>query len=126
MQEELIELAETYRKAGDAIHDAIRDRIALAGGFVNASNNNGEKPDMRVMVFDSKKGYTETYPVRALRVNASGAVEVYVGTFGTIYTDKYLRGRMSEEHWMQLKNSNILFYQTILSIARNLDAYLGA
>ena len=31
---------------------------------------------------------------------------------------------MREEHWMPLKNSNILFYQTILSIAAAVDEYL--
>ncbi|MBQ1913011.1 MAG: hypothetical protein II171_05575 [Bacteroidales bacterium] len=125
MRQELMELADTYRKAGDAIHDAIKKSIVDAGGFVNCSNNKQEKPDMRALVFDSKKGYTETFPIRALRVNEKGAVEAYIGTFGTIYTDKYLRGKWSEEHWMGLKDSNILFYQTILSIARNIDVYLG-
>ena len=42
----------------------------------------------------------------------------------TIYTDKHLRGRNGEEHWMPLKNSNVLFYQTILSIAAAIDEYL--
>ena len=43
---------------------------------------------------------------------------------GTIYTERYLRGPMSDEHWMPLKNSNVLFYQTILSIAASLEEYL--
>jgi hypothetical protein len=51
-------------------------------------------------------------------------VEVYIGTPGSFYTDKYLRGKGSEEHWMPLKDSNILFYQTILSIAAGIDDYL--
>jgi len=58
-------------------------------------------------------------------VNEKGDVEVFVGNFGTIYTDKYLRGNASEERWRPLKGSNILFYQTILSIAKNIDEYLG-
>ena len=124
MRQELIQLSETYRKAGDAIHDAIRASVLKAGGFVNCSNNKQEKPDMRALVFDSKKGYTETFPIRALKVNDKGQVEAYIGTFGTIYTDKYLRGRNGEEHWMPLKNSNVLFYQTILSIAAAIDEYL--
>ena len=124
MQEKLLSLANSYRAAGDAIHDAIKESIVGAGGFVNASNNKGEKKDMNVLVYSGKKGYTETFPIRALRVNDAGKVEVYVGTYGTIYTDKYLRGKMSEEHWMPLKDSNILFFQTILSIAANLDEFL--
>ena len=120
MREELIQLADTYLKAGDAIHDAIRESIRKAGGFVNCSNNKLEKTDMKALVFDSKKGYSEIFPIRAMRLD-----EVYIGTFGTIYTDKYLRGRMGEEHWMPLKNSNILFYQTILSIAAAIDEYLS-
>ena len=124
MREELIQLADTYLKAGEAIHDAIRESIRKAGGFLNCSNNDQEKKDMNALVFDSKKGYSETYPIRAMKLNDKDQVEVYIGTYGTIYTDRYLRGKMSEEHWMPLKKSNILFYQTILSIAAAIDEYL--
>lgn len=124
MKEELTRLSETYRKAGDAIYEAVKAGIVRAGGFVNCSNNKGEKTDIRALVFNSKKGYTETFPLRAIRLSPEGAVEVYVGTFGTIYTDRYLRGRGGEEHWMPLRNSGILFYQTILSIAAGIDQYL--
>ena len=111
MREELIQLADTYLKAGEAIHDAIRESIRKAGGFLNCSNNDQER-------------YSETYPIRAMKLNDQDQVEVYIGTYGTIYTDRYLRGKMSEEHWMPLKNSNILFYQTILSVAAAIDEYL--
>ena len=124
MNTRLIELADTYRQAGDAIHNNICEVLRQAGGFLNCSNNKKEKPDMNVMVYDSKKGYSESFPIRAMRLNQKGDVEVYIGTTGTIYTDRYLRGPMSDEHWMPLKNSNILFYQTILSIAAGLDSYL--
>ena len=124
MQKKLIDLSNTYLEAGNAIHDAIRDIIKDAGGFVNASNNNQEKPDLAAFVYDSKKGYSETYPIRGLRVNDRDEVEVFVGNFGTIYTDKYLRGKNSEDRWQPLKSSNILFYQTILSIAKTIDEYL--
>ena len=124
MREDLIRLADTYLKAGDAIHDAIRESIRKAGGFVNCSNNNQEKTDMKALVFDGKKGYSETFPIRAMRLDDKGQVEVYIGTFGTIYTDKYLRGRNGVEHWMTLMDSNVLFYQTILSIAAAIDEYL--
>ena len=124
MQKKLIELSNTYLEAGNAIHDAIRDIIKEAGGFVNASNNDQEKPDIAALVFDNKKRYSEAYPIRGLRVNAKDEVEVFVGNFGTIYTDKYLRGKGSEDRWQPLKSSNILFYQTILSIAKTIDEYL--
>ena len=124
MNGKLMELADVYRQAGDAIHDNICEAVRLAGGFVNCSNNKREKTDMRVIVFDGKKGYSESFPIRAMRLNAKGNVEVYVGTDGTIYTERYLRGPMSDEHWMPLKNSNVLFYQTILSIAASLEEYL--
>ena len=124
MRQELIELANTYKQAGDAIHDAIKASIEKAGGFVNCSNNKFDKKDILVMVYDKKKGYTETFPIRAMRISDTGQVEVYVGTAGAIYTDKYLRGKNGEEHWMPLKGSNILFYQTILSIAATIDEYL--
>ena len=124
MQKKLIDLSNTYLEAGNAIHDAIRDIIKNAGGFVNASNNNQEKPDISALVYDSKKGYSEAYPIRGLRVNERDEVEVFVGNFRTIYTDKYLRGKNSEDRWQSLKSSNILFYQTILSIAKTIDEYL--
>ncbi len=124
MRQEFIELSETYRKAGDAIYDAVKASVLKAGGFVNCSNNKSDKKDMLALVYDSNKGFTESFPIRAMRVNAAGSVEVYVGTAGTIYTDRYLRGRSGEEHWMPLKGSNILFYQTILSIAGAVDEYL--
>lgn len=125
MQQKLIDLSTQYVQAGSAILDAIRDIIKDAGGFINASNNKLEKSDMKALVFDSKTGYSETFPIRGLRVNEKDEVEVFVGNFGTIYTDKYLRGKASDERWRLLKGSNILFYQTILSIARNIDEYLG-
>ncbi|MBQ9192515.1 MAG: hypothetical protein IJ156_02195 [Bacteroidales bacterium] len=124
MRKELTDLAATYRQAGDAIHDAIRESVRTAGGFVNCSNNEGAKPDMNALVFDTRKGYTETFPIRAMKVDDAGRVLVYIGTYGTLYTDRYLRSSRSEEHWAPLKNSNILFYQTILSIAASIDAYL--
>lgn len=124
MQKKLLELSNTYLAAGNAIHDAIRDIIKSVGGFVNASNNNQEKPDIKALVFDSKTGFSEAYPIRGLRVNAQDEVEVFVGNFGTIYTDRYLRGKASEDRWQPLKGSNILFYQTILSIAETIDEYL--
>lgn len=91
MQQKLIDLSTQYVQAGSAILDAIRDIIKDAGGFINASNNKLEKSDMKALVFDSKTGYSETFPIRRL-----------------------------------LKGSNILFYQTILSITRNIDEYLGS
>lgn len=93
MRQELLELADTYRKAGDAIHDAIKKNIVEAGGFLNCSNNKFDRKDILGMVYDKKKGYTETFPIRAMRISDSGQVEVYVGTPGAIYTDKYLRGK---------------------------------
>ena len=61
-------------------------------------------------------------------INASNnkQVKTDINIFGTIYTDKYLRGSASEERWRPLKGSNILFYQTILSIAKSIDEYLVA
>lgn len=35
-----------------------------------------------------------------------------------------VRGKGSEDRWQPLKGSNILFYQTILSIAKTIDEYL--
>jgi hypothetical protein len=124
MKEELTALADTYRQAGDAIHDAIRDSIRNAGGFVNCSNNDRSRHDMFVQLYDSKKKYSERFPIRAMKLDAGGAVLIYVGTPDTIYTEKYLRGILSEEHWMPLKGSNVLFHQTILSIAAAIDEYL--
>lgn len=124
MKEELTRLAESYRNAGDAIYEAIRSAVDKAGGFVNCSNNKGAKTDIKAIVFDGKKGYSETFPIRAMRLGKAGTVEVYIGTFGTIYTDRYLRGKGGEEHWMPLKDSGILFYQTILSIAGSIDLYI--
>ena len=124
MQNRLIELSKTYLEAGNAIHDAVRDIIRNAGGFINASNNGQDKPDMKALVFDSKTGYSVPYPIRGLRINDKDEVEVFVGNFGTIYTDRYLRGKGSDDRWQPLKSSNILFYQTILSIADTIDEYL--
>lgn len=125
MKQDLMELAASYREAGDAIHDAVRRMVQEAGGFLNCSNNKGDKRDMLALVYNSKKGYSESFPIRALRVNPQGEVEVYVGTPGTIYTDKYLRGSGSEERWTRLKDSNVLFFQTILSIAGSIEDYLS-
>ena len=126
MKEELTALADTYRQAGDAIHDSIRVSIRNAGGFVNCSNNDRSRHDMFVQLYDSKKKYSERFPIRAMKLDAGGAVLIYVGTPDTIYTEKYLRGILSEEHWMPLKGSNVLFHQTILSIASAIDEYLPA
>ena len=124
MRQELANLADSYKKAEDAIHDAIRDSIRAAGGFLPCINNDGSRKDMEVLVYDSKKKYAERFPIRAMRLDGKGAVEVYAGTVGTVYTEKYLRGILSEEHWMPLRGSNVLFQQTILSIAAAIDEYL--
>ena len=124
MRQELINLAEMYRQAGDAIHDAVRESIRQAGGFLNCINNDGKRKDMFVQVYDSKKKYSESFPIRAMKIDDRGAVQVYAGTVGTIYTEKYLRGILSEEHWMPLKGSNVLFQPTILSIAAAIDDYI--
>ena len=124
MRQELINLAENYRKAGDAMHDAIRDSVRAAGGFLSCINNDGKRKDMNVLVYDSKKKYSESFPIRAMKIDNQGAVQVYAGTVGTIYTEKYLRGILSEEHWMPLRGSNVLFQPTILSIAAAIDEYL--
>ena len=123
MRQELANLADSYKKAEDAIHDAIRDSIRAAGGFLPCINNDGSRKDMEVLVYDSKKKYAERFPIRAMRLDGKGAVEVYAGTVGTVYTEKYLRGILSEEHWMPLRGSNVLFQQTILSIAAAIDEY---
>ena len=126
MRQELANLADSYKKAEDAIHDAIRDSIRAAGGFLPCINNDGSRKDMEVLVYDSKKKYAERFPIRAMRLDGKGAVEVYAGTVGTVYTEKYLRGILSEEHWMPLRGSNVLFQQTILSIAAAIEDYLPA
>ena len=124
MRQELLDLSAQYLQAANAIHDAIRDIIKQTGGFINASNNRQEKTDIKALVFNSKTGYSEVFPIRALKVSEKGDVEVFIGNFGTIYTDKFLRGKASEERWQPLKGSNVLFYQTILSIAKTIDDYL--
>ena len=124
MRAELVNLAESYRKAGDAMHDAIRDSVRKAGGFLSCINNDRSRKDMNVLVYDSKKKYSESFPIRAMKIDADGAVLLYAGTAGTVYTEKYLRGPLSEEHWMPLRGSNVLFQPTILSIADAIDDYL--
>ncbi len=124
IKEELLSLADAYRQAGDAIYDTIRDSIRRAGGFLPCINNDRSRQDMFVQVYDSKKKYSESFPIRAMKLDARGELLVYIGTAGTIYTERYLRGQLSEEHWAPLKGSNILFHQTILSIAAAIDEYL--
>ena len=124
IKEELLSLADAYRQAGDAIYDTIRDSIRRAGGFLPCINNDRSRQDMFVQVYDSRKKYSESFPIRAMKLDARGELLVYIGTAGTIYTERYLRGPLSEEHWAPLKGSNILFHQTILSIADAIDEYL--
>lgn len=124
MNQELLTLSAQYLKAADALHNAIRDIIRDAGGFINATNNMQDKEDIKALVFDKAKGYTETKPIRALRVDEKGEVEVCIGNYGTIYTDRFLRGKASEDHWTKLRGSNVMFYQTILSIIKTIDVYL--
>ena len=124
IKEELLSLADAYRQAGDAIYDTIRDSIRRAGGFLPCINNDRSRQDMFVQVYDSRKKYSESFPIRAMKLDARGELLVYIGTAGTIYTERYLQGPLSEEHWAPLKGSNILFHQTILSIAAAIDEYL--
>ncbi|MBQ8022347.1 MAG: hypothetical protein IJ255_06650 [Bacteroidales bacterium] len=125
MQEALLQLAKSYEQTANAIHDAIRDCIRQSDGFINTANNNGRKPNMEALVYDSAKGYTESCPIKALRLGQNGVVEVYLGHNDTIYTDKYLRSDRSAEHWLPLKDSQIVFYQTVLSIANTIDEYMA-
>ena len=120
MKEELIALTRSYDKAVENILDVIKRYVTDAGGFINTSNNNGKKQDIKALVFDSV-----IMPIKAMRVSPAGAVEVYLGRDDSIYTEKYLRGERSSEHWKPLKGSDILFYQTVMSIAETIDEYLG-
>ncbi|MBR1576197.1 MAG: hypothetical protein IJ654_07100 [Bacteroidales bacterium] len=79
---------------------------------------------MEALVYASDTGYTQSFPIRAIKVTDTGVVWVYAGSYGTFYTDKYLRSPRSDGHWIRLKDSNILYYQTILSIAAAIDEYL--
>lgn len=124
MNTELLNLSANYLQAADALHDAIRDIVKNAGGFINCSNNRQDKDDIKALVFEKSKGYTETKPIRALRVNPKGEVEVFIGNFGTIYTEKFLHTDSSQDHWTTLRGSNVMFYQTILSIIKTIDVYL--
>ena len=125
MKEELIALTRSYDKAVENILDVIKRYITDAGGFINTSNNNGKKQDIKALVFDSAQGHSVIMPIKAMRVSPAGAVEVYLGRDDSIYTEKYLRGERSSEHWKPLKGSDILFYQTVMSIAETIDEYLG-
>ena len=46
---------------------------------------------MKALVFDSKKGYSETSPIRAMKLNDKDLMEVYIGATGTFYTDRPIR-----------------------------------
>ncbi len=39
-------------------------------------------------------------------------------------SETYLRGRGGQDHWLPLKDSAILFSQTILSISASISSYL--
>ncbi|MCR4860061.1 MAG: hypothetical protein K5910_05295 [Bacteroidales bacterium] len=123
-KEELIGLARSYERSADTLHDAIREIVQEAGGFINTSNNMGRQKNLEALVYDKRqRGYSKV-PIDAIRVGSEGNVEVYLGSETGIYTDKYLRGPLSAEHWHPLRGSEILFLQTVLSIARSVEDYL--
>ena len=83
IKEELLSLADAYRQAGDAIYDTIRDSIRRAGGFLPCIKNERSRQDMFVQVYDSRKKYSESFPIRAMKLDARGELLVYIRTAGT-------------------------------------------
>lgn len=56
MRQELIELANKYKQAGDAIHDAIKKSVADAGGFINCSTKPfSQSPEPSTNTFNPNK-----------------------------------------------------------------------
>ena len=64
MREELIQLADTYLKAGEAIHDAIRESIRKAGGFLNCSNKGGYMYHLQYYLDEKNNRHYEEYDPR--------------------------------------------------------------
>jgi len=124
MKESMQNLVTSYEQAVEGLCGEIRSCIRQAGGFINTANNNGKKTDIVALVADSSTGGARKQPVRALRVAEDGDIEVYLGHSDTIYTEKYLKGKNSAEHWFSLKGSSIYFHQTVLSIAGAIEEYL--
>ena len=121
---EILQLAQNYERSADRLHDALRDYIREAGGFLNTANNMGRKKNLTALVYDKGKKSYSSVPVEALRVSETGDVEVFLGNETSIYTDKFLRTDSSGEHWRPVRGSEILFLQTVLSIAERIDDYL--
>ena len=61
-----------------------------------------------------------------MRLGSKGEVEIYLGSSGTVYTEKYLLSRRSDDRWCSLRSPKVLFYDTILSIASGIGEYLPA
>lgn len=121
---EILQLAQNYERSADRLHDALRDYIREAGGFLNTANNMGRKKNLTALVYDKGKKSYYSVPVEALRVSEEGEVEVFLGNETSIYTDKFLRTDRSGEHWRPVRGSEVLFLQTVLSIAERIDDYL--
>ena len=116
-------LAQTFERSADNIHDAILAIIRANGGFINTSKENDGNGTMYAYVYDNEHNTSLPYPIKALREGKDGDVEVYAGSEGAFYTEKYLRSERSADRWKSLRESDILFYQTILSIAAHIEEY---
>ena len=56
MNKDLIKLSNAYLEAGNAIHDAVRDIIKNAGGFLNAANKQPGKNGTKTRGCDTQNG----------------------------------------------------------------------
>ena len=107
-------------KAFEVMHDAIKNIILNAGGFINTANNDGKNDNIysAVIDFDGTGELVEVL-VKAVRVEdneISCYIQPIYSNVKVIYTDEDMQE--DEENWYLLSTSGeLLYHYTILNLA---------
>jgi hypothetical protein len=102
------------------MHDAVRDIIVKAGGYINTANNDGKNDNIYSAVIDyCGAGELVEVEVKALKVE-NGLISCYVQPISfntkTIYDDDFMKA--DEDNWYWLDNAgDLLYHYTLLNIA---------
>lgn len=107
------------------LNDKVISFVKENGGFINTQNNDGGKDNIYGYVINWGNDDVDEYRVIAVRV-VNDVLEIAISPNSINYTEGMTEDDFTEEDWCvcTCDSSEVLFAQTILSIAESLEQYV--